>query len=125
MPMMSIKQRVTFSFAETEVSSFSQRSNFKKRFRPIVPPHWQTQKTNFQCSFHGSYHWRCQDFVTGGEVRYGSIGGLEYEVPQSRLYCLCINVDLCSTALQCICRVIRISSMTMKAHTHTHTHTHV
>jgi len=22
-------------------------------------------------------------------VRYGSIGGLEYEVPQSRLYCLC------------------------------------
>ena len=59
--MMSIKQRVTFSFAETEVSSFSQRSNFKKRFRPIVPPHWQTQKTNFQCSFHGSYHWRRQD----------------------------------------------------------------
>ena len=31
-------------------------------------------------------------------------GGLEYEVPQSRLYCLCINVALCSTALQCICR---------------------
>ena len=52
--------------------------------------------------------WRRQDFVTGGgEVRYGSIGGLEYEVPQSRLYCLCINVALCSTALQCICRVIR------------------
>ena len=26
--------------------------------------------------------WRRQDFVTGGgEVRYGSIGGLEYEVP--------------------------------------------
>jgi len=50
--------------------------------------------------------WRRQDFVTGG-VRYGSIGGLEYEVqPQSRLYCLCINVALCSTALQCICRVI-------------------
>jgi len=40
-------------------------------------------------------------------VRYGFIGGLEYEVPQSRLYCLCINVALCSTALQCICRVIR------------------
>ena len=37
-------------------------------------------------------------------MRYGSIGGLEYEVPQSRLYCLCINVALCSTALQCICR---------------------
>jgi len=49
---------------------------------------------------------------------YGSIGGLEYEVPQSRLYCLCINLALCSTALQCICRVIRRSSMTMKAHTY-------
>jgi len=51
-------------------------------------------------------------------VRYGSIGagGLEYEVPQSWLYCLCINMALCSTALQCICRVIRRSSMTMKAH---------
>ena len=56
-------------------------------------------------------------FCNRGEVRYGSIGGLEYEVPQSRLYCLCINVALCSTALQCICRVIRRSSMTMKAHT--------
>ena len=51
-------------------------------------------------------------------MRYGSIGGLEYEVPQSRFYCLCINVALCSTALQCICRVIRRSSMTMKAHTY-------
>ena len=51
-------------------------------------------------------------------MRYGSIGGLEYEVHQSRLYCLCINVALCSTALQCICRVIRRSSMTMKAHTY-------
>ena len=37
-------------------------------------------------------------FCNRGEVRYGSIGGLEYEVPQSRLYCLCINVALCSTA---------------------------
>ena len=46
-------------------------------------------------------------FCNSGEVRYGSIGGLEYEVPQSRLYCLCINVALCSTTLQCICRVIR------------------
>jgi len=64
------------------------------------------------------YQWRRQDFVTGGEVRYESIGGLEYEVPQFRLYCLCINVALCSTALQCICRVIRRSSMTMKAHTY-------
>ena len=57
-------------------------------------------------------------FCNRGEVRYGSIGGLEYEVPQSRLYCLCINVALCSTALQCFCRVIRRSSTTMKAHTH-------
>jgi len=51
-------------------------------------------------------------------VRYGSIGGLEYEVPQSRLYCLCINGALCSTALLCICRVIRRSPMTMKRHTY-------
>ena len=57
-------------------------------------------------------------FCNKGEVRYGSIGGLQYEVPQSVLYCLCINVALCSTALQCICRVIRRSSMTMKAHTY-------
>jgi len=57
-------------------------------------------------------------FCNRGEVRYGSIGGLEYEVPQSRLYCLCINVALCSTALQCTCRVIRRSSVTMKAHTY-------
>jgi len=55
-------------------------------------------------------------FCNRGEMRYGSIGGLEYEVPQSRLNCLCINVYLCSTALQCICRVIRRSSMTIKAH---------
>jgi len=57
-------------------------------------------------------------FCNRGEVRYGSIGGLEYEVPQSRLYCLCINMALCSTALQCICHVIRRSYMTMKAHTY-------
>ena len=57
-------------------------------------------------------------FCNRGGVRYGSIGGLQYEVPQSRWYCLCINVALCSTALQCICRVIRRSSMTMKAHTY-------
>ena len=57
-------------------------------------------------------------FCNRGEVRYGSVGGLEYEVPQSRLYCLCISVALCSTALQCICRVIQRSSMTMKAHTY-------
>jgi len=51
-------------------------------------------------------------FCNRGEVRYGSIWGLEYEVPQSQLYCLCINLTLCSTAVQCICRVIRRSSMT-------------
>jgi len=64
--------------------------------------------------------WRRQDFVTGGSelVRHGSTGGVEYEVPQSRLYCLCINVALCSTALQCICRVIRRNSTTMNAHTY-------
>ena len=71
--------------------------------------------------------WRRQDFCNRrGEVRYGSIGGLKYEVPQSRLYCLCINVALCSTALQCICRVIRRSSIPWQwKHTHTHTHTHL
>ena len=57
-------------------------------------------------------------FCDRGEVRYGFIGGVDYEVPQSRLKSLCINVALCSTALQCICRVIRRTSMTMKAHTY-------
>ena len=57
-------------------------------------------------------------FCNGGKWGMGSIGGLEYEVPQSRLYCLCINVALCSTALQCICCVIWRSSITMKAHTY-------
>jgi len=61
--------------------------------------------------------WHRQDFVTGGSEVW-VYRGLEYEVPQSRLYCLCINVALCSTALQCICRVKRRSSMTMKAHTY-------
>jgi len=46
-------------------------------------------------------------FCNRGEVRYGSIGGLEYEVPQKLTH-----------LLQCICRVIRSSSMTMKAHTY-------
>jgi len=32
-------------------------------------------------------------FCNREEVRYGSIGGLECEVSQSRLYCLCIKVD--------------------------------
>ena len=69
-------------------------------------------------TFRGLYAVAPPGFCNRGEVRYGSIGGLEYEVPQSRLYWLCINVALCSTALQCICRVIRRSSMTMKAHTY-------
>ena len=44
-----------------------------------------------------SGQWRRQDFVTGGEVRYWSIGGLEYEVPQKLTH-----------LLQCICHVIRV-----------------
>jgi len=61
--------------------------------------------------------WRRQDFVTGRGSEVWVYGrSIEYEDPQSRLYCLCINVALCSTALQCICPVIRRSSMTMKAH---------
>ena len=57
--------------------------------------------------------WRRQDFCNRGEVRYASIGVLEYEVPQSRLYCLCINVALCSTAF-----VVWYEEGTMKAHTY-------
>ena len=57
-------------------------------------------------------------FCNRGEVRYGSVGGLEYKVRQSRSYCLCINVALCSTAMQCICRSMRRSSMTMNAPTY-------
>ena len=52
----------------------------------------------------------------GGEVRYGSVGGLEYKVPQSRLYCLCINVSLCSTAL------VYLSCDTKKFHDNESTH---
>jgi len=37
---------------------------------------------------HPYDQWRRQDFVTGGEVRYGSIGGLEYEVPQKLTHLL-------------------------------------
>ena len=37
-------------------------------------------------------------------------------VTTDQLYCLCIDVAVCSMALQCICRVIRRGSMTMKAH---------
>jgi len=61
--------------------------------------------------------WRRQDFVAGEEVRYGSIGGLEYEVPQSRLYCLCQRGSLLD-GLAMYFRVIRRSFMTMKAHTY-------
>ena len=34
-----------------------------------------------------SFQWSRQDFVTGG-VRYGSIGGLEYEAPQKLTHLL-------------------------------------
>ena len=49
-----------------------------------------------RCVVHCCQRWHPlapPGFLTGG-VRYGSIGGLEYEVPQSRLYCLCINLSL-------------------------------
>jgi len=46
-------------------------------------------------------------FCNRGEVRYGSIGGLEYEFSQKLTH-----------LLQCVCRVIRSSSMTIKAHTY-------
>jgi len=116
--MMSIKQWVTFSFAETEVSSFSQRSNLKKTFQTNCPTSLANAENKFSVFVPRQLSLALPGFCNGGEVRYGSIGGLEYEVPQSRLYCLCINVTLCSTTLQCICRVIRRSSMTMKAHTY-------
>ena len=39
-----------------------------------------------------THQWRRQDFVTGGVVRYGSVGGLEYEVPQKLTHLLqCIG----------------------------------
>jgi len=66
---------------------------------------------------NGTDQWRRQDFVTGGSEVWVYRGPRVWN-PQSRLYCLCINVALCSTALQCICRVIRRNSMAMKAHTH-------
>ena len=46
---------------------------------------------------------------------YGSIGGSRVRSPPVPVV---LSVYLCSTALQCICRVIRRSSMTMKAHTY-------
>ena len=55
----------------------------------------------------------------GGGVRHGSIGGLEYEVAQSRLYCLCINLALCSTALQC---TVYLSCVMKKFHDNESTH---
>jgi len=59
-------------------------------------------------------------FCNTGEVRYGSIGGLQYEVPQSPLYCLCINVALCSTALQIV--AMYLSCDTKKFHDNESTH---
>ena len=69
------------------------------------------------CIHRTDARWRRQDFVTGASEVW-VYRGSEYEVSQSRLYCLCINVAPCSTAVQCICRVIRRSFMTMKAHTY-------
>ena len=66
-----------------------------------------------------SAQWRRQDFVTGGGSEVWVYRGSRVRSPAVPVvYCLCINVALCSTALQCICRVIRRSSMTMKAHTY-------
>ena len=45
--------------------------------------------------FSTHVQWHRQDFVTGGgEVRYGSIGGLEYEVPQKLTHLLQCIVNL-------------------------------
>ena len=52
-------------------------------------------------------------------VRYGSIGGLEYKVPHRGVRYRSIGgleYEVPQTAVQCICRVTRRSSMTMKAH---------
>jgi len=62
--------------------------------------------------------WRRQDFVTGGSEVWVYRGSTVRSPPVPVVYCLCINVALCSTAVQCICRVIRRSSITMKAHTY-------
>ena len=62
--------------------------------------------------------WRRQDFVTGVEVRYGSIRRLEYEVVLS-VYQRGSLLDGLAMYLSCVVhRVIRRSSMTMKAHTY-------
>ena len=53
-------------------------------------------------------------FCNRGEVRYGSIGGLEYEAPQ-KLTHYTVHREFVGFG---ICRVIRRSSMTMKAHTY-------
>ena len=92
-------------------ASLARRSQFLATAAPHHRPQLSCQPTN-------THTMAPPGFCNRGEVRYGSIGGLEYEVPQSRLYCLCINVALCSTALRCICRVIQRSSMTMKGHTY-------
>ena len=53
-------------------------------------------------------------FCNRGEVRYESIGGLEYEAPQ-KLTHYTVHREFVGFG---ICRVIRRSSMTMKAHTY-------
>ena len=113
----------TFENASHTVSRFSQETIKIRRFqlsancRQLAVPQHRCKRSSSSIST-ASEPMAPPGFCNRREVRYGPIGSLEYEVPQSRLYCLCINVALCSTALQCICRVIRRNSMTMKAHTY-------
>ena len=58
--------------------------------------------------------WRRQDFVTG-EVRYGSIGGSRVRSPPEADIFTAVHREFVGFG---ICRVIRRSSMTMKAHTY-------
>ena len=54
----------------------------------VVQPVGHGGPHSFHPSRGGPGQWRRQDFVTGGGVRYGSIGGLEYEVPQKLTHLL-------------------------------------
>ena len=51
-------------------------------------------------------------------MRYGSIGGLEYEVPPVPVVLSVYQRGSLLDGLAMYCRVIRRSSMTMKAHTY-------
>jgi len=61
--------------------------------------------------------WRRQDFVTGGSEVWVNRGS-RVRSPLVPVVCLCINVALCSTALQWICRVIREEVPWQWKHTH-------